>query len=125
VRNSDRLVTPGVVIVSVLVAGGCVLATIVAVAWLTARGLDPNPMLKLVGQAVTALGSLGAFLLTLTGRVQASKIERNTGLLANKTHELAGAVYEVADAMPRPVTASRHAYPETAEQTAAPAPRGS
>lgn len=123
-RNSDRLVTPGVVIVGLLMVGGCVLGTIAAVTWLTARGLDPDPMLKLVGLAVTAGGSLLSFLLTLTGRVQASKIERNTGLLANKTHELAGAVYEVADAMPRPLP--RHAADDTViGMGAAPAPPGS
>jgi divalent metal cation (Fe/Co/Zn/Cd) transporter len=119
--KSDRWVTPGVVIVGVLVAGVCILATIAAVAWLTARGLNPEPMLKLVGVAVAALASLGNFALTLAQRRTATKVERNTGILAN-------AVYDVADALPR-VTAPpppRHAYEDTAvvRRGAAPAPPG-
>lgn len=114
-RNSDRWITPGVVIVMLLVGGVCVLATIAAVAWLTREGLDPQPMLQLVGVAVAALSSMGGFVVQLLNRAATTKTERNTGVLAS-------AVYEVADAMPKPVPGPRHAYPDT---EAAPALRGS
>lgn len=112
-RNTDRWVTPGVVVAALFVAGACILATIAAVAWLTARGLNPDPMLKLVGIAATALGSLGSFVLQLVNRRTVAKTERNTGLLAN-------AVYDVADAMPRAMP--RHAADDTVQMGAAPAP---
>lgn len=115
--RSDRWITPGVLVTGILTAGVVVLGTIAAVAWLTERGLDPDPMLKLVGIAVTAAGSLGSFVLQLVNRRSVTKTERNTGLLAS-------AVYDVADAMPRPVV-PRHAYPETVEASAAPGLRGS
>jgi hypothetical protein len=49
--NSDRLATPAVVITgwSCCVAGLLVGATIASVTWLTAQGLDPEPVFKLVG----------------------------------------------------------------------------
>lgn len=111
-RDSDRLVTPAVVICLVVAGTLCVLATIGAVTWMTARGLDPDPMLKLVGVAVTACGSLGSFILAITSRATLAKTERNTGHLAT-------AVWDVADALPRPVTppvpppAARHAADDT------------
>lgn len=86
-RSSDRWVTPGVVIVAILVGGLVVLATVAAVTYLTARGEDPDPMLRLVAQAVAAVGSLGTFLLTVTGRATVTKVERNTGQLTGAVAE--------------------------------------
>jgi hypothetical protein len=83
-RDSDRLVTPRVIVVFLLVGAALVLATIGAVTYLSAIGRDPDPMLKLVAQAVTAVGSLGTLLLTLTGRQGIAKVERNTGLIAKQ-----------------------------------------
>lgn len=123
-RNSDRWVTPGVVITALLGVVVCLLATIAAVTWLTARGLDPSPMLKLVAQVGSGLAGLLSLVLQLAQRRTVAKTEANTGLLATKTHELAGAVYEVADAMPRPLP--RHGAEDTLiGYGAAPAPRGS
>lgn len=115
-RNSDRWVTPGVVCVGILTVGGVVLGVAVLVAYLAARGVDPAPVLDLTAKIATAAGSLGTLALQLVGRRTTAKVERNTGVLA-------AAVYDVADAMPKPVP--RHAYPETIEASAAPGPRGS
>jgi nitrate/nitrite transporter NarK len=118
VRNTDRLVTPAVVVTFLLVAGVLVGLTIAAVAYLTARGLDPDPMVKLVASLVGAAGGLGTFVLQLANNSRTAKTERNTGVLGN-------AVYELADALPRAAPA-RHAYEDTTVmQTAAPGPRGS
>lgn len=124
-RNTDRWFTPGVLITGLLALAVVLLGLIAAVAWLARAGVDPAPMLKLVGLCATGLGSLGTFVLTIANRATVAKTERNTGVLAS-------AVYEVADAMPRPTappTAPRHLYPDTAAMPpvngAAPAPRGS
>jgi hypothetical protein len=108
VRNSDRLATPAVVITLVVIGGLLVALTIAAVTYLTARGLDPEPMFKLVGIAVTGLSSLGAFLLQLVNRATIAKTEQAAGL-ANRAvqqqtghlEELAASVYGLADALPR------------------------
>jgi hypothetical protein len=88
-RNSDRWITPGVIIAAILTIG--VLVAIVAggVTYLTAMGKDPDPMLRLVAQVATAAGSLGTLLLQLFGRVTLAKTERNTGILAGAVDQLA------------------------------------
>lgn len=80
-RKSDRWITPGVVIAFVIVAGivACVLAA--SVAYLTARGIDPDPMIKLVTTTLAALGSLATFVMQLVNRSTTAKVERNTGLI--------------------------------------------
>jgi hypothetical protein len=107
-RNSDRWMTPAVAAVLILTGGLLVLATIAAVAYLSARHIDPEPMFRLVGLAVTSISSLGAFVLQLLNRSTVTKVEANTGqlaghteALAGHTEALAGVVTEVADAMPR------------------------
>lgn len=126
-RSTDRWITPGVVIVGLLVAGALVALLIAAVAWLTVQGLDPDPMLKLIAAAVAAIGTLGNLGLNLATRASVGKTERNTGVLMNHTGELTNAVYEVHDALPRPVVLPRHAADDTAQldMSAAPGPRGS
>lgn len=125
-RSSDRWITPAVVVTGLLTAGVVALGTIAAVTYLTGRGIDPDPMLKLVAQAVTALGSLGTFLVTLAGRRGVAKVERQAGLWASHTDRLTDVVCDVAEAMPRPVP--RHAVPEETVEApaygAAPAPVG-
>ena len=117
-RKSDRYVTPGVIMVALFIAGFLLAVVAGSVAYLTARGIDPDPMIKLVTTVGGALFSLGTFVLQLVNRPTAAKTERNTGVLAS-------AVYEVADKMPQPVP--RHAAADTAylDMSAAPAPRGS
>lgn len=81
-RNTDRWVTPGVVVTGLLVGGVIVLATVAAITWLTYLGRDPAPMLDLAAKVVTAIGSLGALVLQLANRATVAKVERNTGALA-------------------------------------------
>ena len=118
VRQSDRYVTPAVVVALVVVGGLVVLGVFGACAWLTSIGRDPEPLVRLVGTLVAAATGLGTFVLQLANRATVTKTERNTGVLAS-------AVYEVADAMPKPVP--RHAAydDDTVQMSAAPAPRGS
>jgi hypothetical protein len=99
--KSDRWVTPGVVVALILAVLVALLAVVGAAAWLTAIGKDPGPMFDFVTGAAGALTGSASLLLQMANRKTATKTERNTGVLAS-------AVYEVADAMPRPVP--RHAY---------------
>lgn len=116
-RNTDRYLTPAVVVTLILVVGGVVATTVCAVAWLTVQGLDPDPMLRLLAQITAAATGTATFILQIANRATVAKTERNTGVLAN-------AVYEVADAMPRAVP--RHAAgDDTVAMTAAPPVRGS
>lgn len=81
-RNSDRWVTPGVIVAALVVCGVVALAIIGGATWLVSIGLDPAPMLTAVGAIVTALTSLSAVALQLANRATTAKIERNTGVLA-------------------------------------------
>lgn len=82
-RESDRWVTPRVIVAGMFLATVLVLAVIGSVTWLAAQGRDPDPMLRLVAQAVAAVGSVGTFLLQLTSRRTTAKVERQTGRLAS------------------------------------------
>lgn len=118
-RSSDRWITPGVVITGLLVAGVVVLGIAGMLTYLADRNVDPGPVLKLTGQVGGGLAGVLSLILQLVNRKSVTKTERNTGVLAD-------AVFEVADALPRPVP--RHAAePPTvaAYMGAAPAPRGS
>ena len=101
-RETDRWVTPRVVVAGLLVVGTLLGMLIAATAWLTSLGIDPSPMLDLIREWTTALAAVGALLLQLANRATVAKTERNTGQLAN-------AVYEVADALPQ--RGPRHAEP--------------
>lgn len=117
-RSSDRWVTPGVVVAGLLCGSVVLLGIAGCVTYLAQRGIDPDPVLRLLAEVGAAVSGVGSLLLQLVNRRTTTKVERNTGVLA-------AAVYDVADALPRP--APRHAYPETAvaDMKAAPAPRGS
>lgn len=117
-RQSDRWVTPAVIVVGLLCSTVVVLGIVGAVAYLSAEGIDPDPMLRLSAEVGAAVSGLASLALQLANRRTTAKVERNTGMLTN-------AVYDVQDALPRP---PRHAYPETraANMAAAPSPmRGS
>jgi HAMP domain-containing protein len=119
-RDTDRWVTPRVVVAGLLVVGTLLAMLIAATAWLTSLHIDPSPMLDLIREWTTALAAVGALLLQLANRATTAKVERNTGVLAS-------AVYEVADAMPQRPT-PRHASDATVQAPAykaAPGPRGS
>lgn len=81
-RSSDRLVTPAVVCVFLVVAGGLVGYIATLVSDLARAGVDPAPVLDLVAKVTTAIGALGTLVLQLVGRAQVSRVERNTGQLA-------------------------------------------
>ena len=123
-RSSDRWVTPGVIITALLVAGLIVSSIVGSIAYLTARGIDPSPLLKLAATLVGALGGVGTFVLQLAQRAQNSKTERNTGVLAGVVDELAATV--PAAAAPAPLTqpapynvpAARHYSPDVDEHLA-------
>ena len=100
---SDRWITPGVITAGIIVVGLVVAVVAAGVTYLTARGIDPDPMLKLVTTLAAALGSLGNFVLLLAGRTPQAKVERNTGQLAAGV----GAVVEVLDAPPAKAPAPR------------------
>lgn len=140
-RNTDRLVTPAVVVTFLLVAGVVIVSTVAGVAWLTARGLDPDPMLRLLAQVGGAVFAAGTFVMQLANNARSAKTERNTTPLApegkpvdlaaelaavqDAQHRMADALFEVADSMPRP---ARHSLPDTVlmpPQERAPGPRGS
>lgn len=123
-RQSDRWVTPSTVIVGILTAGAVLALTIAAITWLTVQGVDPDPMLKLVATIGGGLAGVLSLLLQFANRATTVKTERNTGVLMNHTGDIANAVYEVADAIPRPV--ARHASDDTVQMNgAAPVLRGS
>lgn len=104
-RNSDRWLTPGVIITGLLVAGLIVSSIVGAIAYLTARGIDPSPLLKLAATLVGALGGVGTLVLQLAQRAQNSKTERNTGVLAGVVDDLRAAVPVIEPAAAAPATA--------------------
>jgi hypothetical protein len=99
-RKSDRYVTPGVIIAALIVAGIVLIVVAGSVAYLTSRGIDPDPMLKLVATVFTGLLSLGTFVLQLVHRPTAAKTERNTGVLTAHTGALVDAVSDLRAAVP-------------------------
>jgi hypothetical protein len=111
-RDSDRWITPAVVIVGLLVGGGLVALLIATVAWLAARGVDPAPILKTVGALVAGATSLVTLIVQLASRQTVAKTEANTG-------QLKAAVIDVVQhlntqaAPPPPGPPSRHAAPPT------------
>ena len=113
-RNSDRWVTPGVVMVFLLVAGAVVTFVFGAVAYLTVRGYDPAPVVDLVATLVAAVGSIGTLAATLLQRRTTAKVERNTGLQARELMNL-------NDRLDDP---GRHAYPEPEPPTSYAPTRG-
>lgn len=90
-RESDRWVTPAVVVAGIVAAVVVVLAVGGGVVYLTAIGRDPGPLVQLVASLVAAVGANLAVVLQLVGRKTAAKTERNTGVLAA----------EVSKALPR------------------------
>lgn len=113
-RNSDRWVTPGVVVCTLVLATVVILSVVASVTYLTARGLDPDPMLRLTAQVGGAVFSAGTFALQLLGRRTVTKVERNFG-------QLAPVVAETLDALDeeRARLASQRAQ-ETPERAPAP-----
>lgn len=82
-RQSDRYVTPGVVIAGLTLATVVLLGIVGAVTFLTWQGFDPAPVVELVANLVAALGALGTLVLQLVNRATVAKVERNTGAIAS------------------------------------------
>jgi hypothetical protein len=80
---SDRWVTPGVIIAALVVLGIIIASIVLSVAYLTARGIDSDPLLRLVPALVAAATGLGTLVLQLANRTTSAKTERNTGILAS------------------------------------------
>jgi hypothetical protein len=118
VRQSDRYITPAVVVALIVVGGLVVLGVFGACAWLTSIGRDPEPLVRLVGTLVAAATGLGTFVLQLANRATVAKTERNTGgarvsgLRGGRRHAQAGPPHAAYD-------------DDTVQMSAAPAPRGS
>jgi len=87
-RDSDRWVTPAVVCTALVVAGVLVLSVVAAMVYLTVRGLDPDPMLKLTAQAGGAVAAVVNLWVSLASRATVTKTERNTGRLAARVDAL-------------------------------------
>lgn len=133
--KSDRWITPGVVVAFLIVAGLLIGLMVGATAWLTSIDRDPEPLVRLTASLLAAAGALGSFALNLAQRRTATKTERSVGTelpavraeLANVRagqHRMAEALWDVADALPRPVP--RHAAdpPTVATNGATPTLRG-
>ncbi len=120
-RSSDRWVTPAVVCTALVVGGLLVLAVVASVTWLTAQGRDPDPMLRLTAQVVTAVGSLGTLVLQAAGRATTAKVERNVGRLEGVVVETLDQLDARAILPPVPDPTRPHPFPR---HSAAPASGG-
>jgi hypothetical protein len=117
-RNSDRWVTPGVVIVGILCLSAIVLGVAALVAYLAARGVDPDPMLRLVAEVATGASALGSFVLTLLNRKTTAKAEANSGVAARRV----GQALDALDAVHEAVTTSPYGDAYTRELLRPPVP---
>lgn len=104
-RDSDRWVTPRVVAVAIAGVVAIVLAAIAAVTYLSARGVDPAPMLKLVGAIAAGASGVLSLVVQLANRVTITNTQRQAGRLA--TH--VGDLVDVVDTgnLPAPVSLCR------------------
>lgn len=84
-RDSDRWVTPAVVIAGLVLAVVLVLAVLACVTYLAAIGRDPAPVVQLVAALVGGVTGLGSLGLQLAGRRTVTKIERHVGLAGPAT----------------------------------------
>ena len=88
-RASDRYITPGVVMVGLVMGTLVVLAIVGVVGYLTARGYDPAPIVTLTANLIGAVGGLGTLIVQLVTRKTTARIERNTGLLPAQVEQVA------------------------------------
>lgn len=90
--KSDRWITPGVLVALIVVGGAVVGLLATYVTLLTARGVDPDPVIKYALGGAAAVPSLLTFLTNLVGRTTQTKVERNTGQLVPLLLDVADAV---------------------------------
>lgn len=98
-RDSDRWVTPRVVAVAIAGVVAIVLAAIAAVTYLSARGVDPAPMLKLVGAIAAGASGVLSLVVQLANRVTITNTQRQAGRLATHVGDLVDVVAD-APALP-------------------------
>lgn len=84
-RESDRWVTPAVVIAGLRWASLLVLVVVGSVTYLTAIGRDPGPMVQVVASLIGGVTGLGSLSLQLANRSTVAKIERHVGTPAPAT----------------------------------------
>lgn len=80
-RQSDRWVTPNVVVAGIVMGGLVVLALAAGLVYLAAIGRDPEPVLSMLAQVIAATTGPASLLLQLANRATTAKTERNTGAL--------------------------------------------
>jgi hypothetical protein len=102
VRDTDRWITPRVVVALILAAVVVVLAALASVTYLAARGIDPAPTLKLAGGIGTGVLTAINTLLTLSQRRTTTKVERNTGKVVPVLEDLTAAIDKRTRAAPPP-----------------------
>lgn len=78
-RQTDRLLTPAVVMVALVLGAALVVVVIAAVTFLAARGYDPKPVVTLATAAGGAAVALVNLLVNLGARAGVAKVERTTG----------------------------------------------
>jgi hypothetical protein len=88
-RASDRYITPGVVMVALVMGTVVVLSIVAVVGYLTARGYDPAPVVTLTANLIGAAGGLGTLIVQLVTRKTTARIEKHTGLLPAQVEEVA------------------------------------
>jgi hypothetical protein len=91
-RASDRYITPGVVMVALVMGTVIVLAIVAVTGYLTARGYDPAPIVTLTANLIGAAGGLGTLIVQLVTRKTTARIEKHTGLLPAQVEQVAAKV---------------------------------
>lgn len=88
-RASDRYITPGVVMVGLVMGTVIVLSIVAVTGYLTARGYDPAPIVTLTANLLGAVGGLGTLVVQLVTRKTTARIEKHTGLLPAQVEQVA------------------------------------
>ena len=128
-RNSDRWVTPGVIVALIVGAVFVVCAITGAITYLASIGVDPDPILQSISSYTTAIAAVTGLLLQLWNRATQTKVETHAGTAASGVEDVKSDVAQVrsdvqyiADSLE---LAGRHAYPPpTVEAGTAPAVPG-
>jgi hypothetical protein len=91
-RESDRWVTPRVVVAGLAGVVLIVIAAIGAVTYLSAIHVDPSPMLKLVGAVAAGASGVLSLVVQLVNRRTIAKTEAQAGRLATHVGDLVDVV---------------------------------
>ena len=131
-RDSDRWITPRVIVAGLLVAGFVICAITAGMVYLASIDKDPDPVLRMIGEMTTAISALGALVLQLWNRVTTTKVETHAGTAASGVEDVKSDVAQVrsdvqyiADSLELAGRHAADAYPPTMERGTAPAVPGS